>query len=149
MTDYLELLLEWEQEDEGEPFAWPQGGTELRRSASEDGQWPDRQRTDIAGGAEERIIEPRKTGESRFQKRMADPLVQLVELERTVSRSRVEQQRTQVKRQVGVESAHAAYGRTVRQMDEVIPGVQRDLVGVLDAAFERDARRYDGALGLF
>lgn len=40
-------------------------------------------------------------------------------------------------------------GQTARRRDELRVETRRGLAGVLDAAFERDARRYDGPLGLF
>lgn len=149
MTDYLEQLLdERQEEDEKEPFAWKRRRTGNRSLSGEDGAErqmvrQERVGAEHAAGRDEGLWEETVSVKSR----MADPAGRLAALERAVSRGK----RLQVAREQGrerVEAAQAMRGQAMHGRSAVT-GVQRGLAGLLDAAFERDARRYDGPLSLF
>lgn len=150
MTDYLELLLEQAQEEAEEPFVWRRvavgaGGV---RAKDEPGQ---ESGGNAAAEKEERVMAvwKRRTEAVSGGQRPADPVEQLAALERAVARGRAEQQSRTGRRLPLADDTHAAQGRMVCGADDVMPGARRSLAGLLDAAFERDARRYDGPLGLF
>lgn len=149
MTDYLERLLDMRQEEEeAEPFAW---------------KWTGRGYRDVSGrdGAQQ-VMDPKKTEAERAdgwgeqpqgkeapaKKQVIDPEARLAMLERAVARGKVQQAAREWKRG-SAGTAQAAGGQDMRGLTVAMPEMRRSLAGVLDAAFERDARRYDGPLGLF
>lgn len=149
MTDYLERLLDMRQEEEEtEPFAWKRTGRGYRNVSGKDGaqQVMDREKTEAerTDGWGER---PREK-ETPAQKRVNDPETRLAVLERAVARGKV-QQATQEWKRGRTEAAQAAGGQDMRGLTVTVPEMRRSLAGALDAVFERDARRYDGPLGLF
>lgn len=151
MIDYLELLLDmWQEEDETEPFTWKRAGTGYRGLDGEDGvrQAEGREKavTELAGGPGR--VESLWEKATRETNRAADPEARLAMLERTVARGKT-QQTARGRSWERTDTAQAADGWDARRMNAAAPGVQRGLAGLLDVAFERDARRYDGPLGLF
>ncbi|MBQ3557447.1 MAG: hypothetical protein IJA11_06590 [Oscillospiraceae bacterium] len=150
MTDYLDLLLDEQQEEnENEPFAWRRMRTGYRGATDEGGsRQPDSKKI----GAERSDVQERdarsRSEETTARKRTADPETRLAALERAVARGRV-QQETRKRSWEYAQVAQAAGGQDMRRSAAAVPGVRRELAGMLDAVFERDARRYDGPLGLF
>lgn len=150
MTDYLELLLDERQdEEEREAFTWrrvagyrgPEGATGMGGTA--DGPETAGQRPGPQEGRQGRQaqVQVEETGRAELRE-------QLLKLERAVARGKV-QQAAQVWKRQAVEQVGTVYGQDVRRLGAAAPGVQRGLAGLLDAEFQRDARRYDGPLGLF
>lgn len=150
MTDYLDLLLdERQEEDENEPFAWRRTGTGYRELRGEDGgQQTNRERTGAEQDGGQARVKRAWSQEVTGQKQAADPELQLAILERAVARGKAQQDARNRSRE-HVQAAQTAAGQDLRRSAAAVSGVQRELAGVLDAAFERDARRYDGPLGLF
>lgn len=152
MTDYLELLLEpvQEREEEDDAFMWRRwvvrpggekkeemGQTTRRDTAPEQGEWAADAKTH--GG--EAVSEDGKR---------AGPMERLAALERAVVRGRAETVgQSRGLRLRRAEDTREAERRGDRSAEDMRSGVRRELAGELDAAFERDARRYDGPLRLF
>ncbi len=149
MTDYLELLLgERQDEEEREGFTW-------RRAAGYRGPKGATGMDDTAEGAEavgrsgpqegrqgrQAQVQVEQTGRAELRE-------QLVMLERAVARGKA-QQAGQVRNRQGADQVRTVHGQDVRRLNTAAPGVQYGLAGLLDAEFQRDARRYDGPLGLF
>ncbi len=150
MTDYLELLLDEQQdEEEREAFTWrrtagyrgPEGATGMHGTV--DGPQAAGQRPGPQEGGQGRRVQVQAEAAGR-----AGLQEQLLMLERAVARGKV-QQAAQVWKRQAAEQAGTVYGQDARRLNAAAPGVQRGLAGLLDAEFQRDARRYDGPLGLF
>lgn len=150
MTDYLELLLDERQDEEDrEAFMWrraagyrgPEGATGMDGTA--DGPETAGRRSGPQEGRQGRQaqVQVEQTGRAELRE-------QMVMLERAVARGKA-QQAAQVRNRQGAEQVRTVHGQDVRRLNTAAPGVQRGLAGLLDAEFQRDARRYDGPLGLF
>ena len=164
MTDYLELLLNLQEQEENEellewrrPVLTPaaQGQqTEKQQSADE----TNRTRKDEAGQLQarrqweqERVENKRKRPDSEEHSEMArlNPVMesawttQMIRLDRAVRRSSV-----QVRRRMSLGAA--ALDRSGNGPWNVGLSAVRgiDYAALVDRAFARDARRYDGRLGL-
>ena len=150
MTDYLDLLLDARQEeDEDEPFVWKRRGRGYRGSGSEDGpeQRSGREKAGVEWAGRQDREPDLWTQDVSAKTRAAEPQTRLAALERAVARSRARQTAQGWNRE-RVQTVQGTDGHDMRRL-AVEPGAQRRLAGWLDAAFERDARRYDGPLGLF
>ena len=148
MTDYLELLLNgWQEEDEGEPFVWKRMGYR-GWNGMDDVQQKTANKVagvEMAVGAVDRLpAEERHKGNGQS----GAPEVRLAALERAVARGKTQQVAREWSRERTV-TAQTEAERPVVGMNGTALEMRRGLAGVLDAAFERDARRYDGPLGLF
>lgn len=150
MTDYLELLLDERQdEEEREAFAWRRAAGYRGQegmdgmSGTADGPAAAKQRPGQRESQQGRQVQVQVEATGRTQLRE-----RLLMLERAVVRGKA-QQATQVWKRQAAEQVRTVYGQDVRRMGAAAPGVQRGLAGVVDAEFQRDARRYDGPLGLF
>lgn len=178
MIDYLERLLDREAEEETqEAFVWPKiglvgwqngaGGAaeEERKRAAEHSErgtaaWQAvleelAQAAEAEKAAQGRLFVPQDT--RRGLERSAtvepvwewktDPGRELAELARAAKRGRSGQ--ASLLRNERTEAGRTAeVGRDTRRREELRVETRRGLARRLDAAFERDARRYDGPLGL-
>lgn len=158
MTDYLELLLEqWQDEEKAEVFDWKQAKAGHYRAAAEElrqvesPKGPEQPESDAR--ARDDAYGRRMDRQKRIwtvEDRSADVVGQMVALARAVARGNTEQKaQGQVRTRAAVGAVQTMGGYNLERMSTAAPGIQRGLAGVLDAAFERDARRYDGPLGLF
>lgn len=151
MTDYLELLLDMRQEeDEEEPFVWKRGGMGYRGAGGEDGarQAAGRDRDGTERGGRQGRNAGSLWENVTVRKEAADPEARLARLERAVARGKA--RKVPGEWNAGhVQAAGPEGGQGPRGSAAAAAGMPRSLAGVLDAAFERDARRYDGPLGLF
>ena len=162
MTDYLELLLVRRQEEETEEaFAWRWAKERHYAAAMEkdERKWNADERepiwnegdpaTDVAGRLatlNQAVARAQSDRHWGAEGQGADLAGQMTALARAVVRGKGEP----VARERGtMASARAVEQHRMEWTHATTSGMQRGLAGALDAAFERDARRYDGPLGLF
>lgn len=139
MTDYLEELLAEEEQANEQALQW----TKAVRVGLASG----RNVPNVDGGSEVAVRHVQE--ETRYDRPDAGQAIlsEMSRLSRAVVRAHArEQGRTGERWQVGTTLSDVRYipgpGAAVRM------GAAVDYVGLVDAAFERDARRYDGPLGL-
>lgn len=150
MTDYLEQLLDvWQDDEESQVLVWKRKGRGRYETIGEDTQG----QRNTADTAEDLLAgEPagqreRRMRQSAMECRESDVAEKLTRLERAVARGKAGSAKAETWRTSG--AVQAAHEPMMPQTGRAQTGVQRRLATLLDAAFERDTRRYDGPLELF
>ncbi len=139
MTDYLEELLAEEEQENEQALEWVK--------AVRVGLASGRNVPKVDGGEKTEVRQSRE--ETRYSHRYSEQTIlsEMSRLSRAVVRAHTREQGQTGERQGGTTLSAMQYipgaGDTVR-----IGTAAVDYVGLVDAAFERDARRYDGPLGL-
>ena len=149
MTDYLEQLLDvWQEEDESGTLMWKRKSRKRYEPIGEErGQRSKVETAESLSTGEPVGQRERWMQQSTVEYRESDVVEKLERLERAVVRGKTGRARAGAWKVSG--AMQAAEGLTMPQTGVAQTGVQRRLATLLDTAFERDARRYDGPLGLF
>ncbi|MBO5340372.1 MAG: hypothetical protein J6A62_05190 [Oscillospiraceae bacterium] len=139
MTDYLEELLAEEEQENEQDLQWTK--------AVRVGLASVRKIPEVDGGEETEVRQNREAIRNSRPHTGPDIILEMERLSRAVVRAHTREQGQTGERQGGTAVSAMQYipgaGAAVRTGAAAV-----DYVGLVDAAFERDARRYDGPLGL-
>lgn len=139
MTDYLEELLNQEEQESEQTLQWTQTGRVVLAPAGN-------VRTGGAG-LKPAAQQDREGPEARSEQAGQIIVREMERLSRAVVRARSREQGYSAQRQGGMSLPSVQYAPGISPAARAGAAVM-DYAGLVDAAFERDARRYDGPLGL-